>query len=376
MRVVVAIDSFKGSVSSLQAGNAAADGIRRADSRAEVTVFPLADGGEGTVNALVEGLHGRYRSAEVTGPVGRPVMSVYGMAEDGSLAVIEMASAAGLALLKETEKDPMHTTSYGVGETIRDAIRNGCRRFIIGIGGSATNDGGAGMLQALGFEFLDADGKEIPPGAEGLQRLQRISCIHKLPALADCEFRVACDVDNPLCGSRGCSMIFGPQKGADLPMAEAMDQCMRRYAAIVHEEFPGADENYPGAGAAGGLGFAFRTFLGASLESGIGIVADALSIEDAIRKADYVVTGEGRLDGQTAMGKAPVGIAKIAAKHGKKVIAFSGAVTPEARVLNERGITAFFPVVRGCISLQDAMETDRTISNLKDTAEQVFRLLI
>jgi glycerate kinase len=376
MKIVIAIDSFKSSLTSLQAGNAAAEGIRRADRNADIKVFPLADGGEGTTAALVDGLHGSYRNLEVTGPTGKPVRCSYGMIAAKKTAVIEMAAAAGLALLSETEKNPLHTTSYGVGEMIRDAISLGYRKFLIGIGGSATNDGGVGMLQALGYHFLDKNGSEVTYGAEGLKNLCSISVTDRLPELGECEFHVACDVSNPLCGEQGCSMVFGPQKGADLSMAEEMDNWMHNYAAAAHSIVQKTDENFPGAGAAGGLGFAFMTFLHASLESGIKIVMDALSMEDAIKQADYVVTGEGRLDGQTAMGKAPVGVAEIAGKYGKKVIAFSGAVTTEARQLNEKGITAYFPILRNCISLKEAMDTDTAMSNMKDTAEQVFRLLV
>ena len=373
MKVVVAMDSFKGSLTSLAAGAAVREGILRADPAAEVLVRPLADGGEGTVEALVSGMGGRLRTVRVTGPLGEGVDCAYGVL--GDTAVIEMAGAAGLPLVPAEERDPLRTTTYGVGEVIADAIAQGCRRFLVGIGGSATNDGGAGMLQALGFGLLDAEGRDIPRGVQGLKKLARIETAGALPALAGCRFRVACDVTNPLCGEKGASAVFGPQKGARPADIPRMDAWLAAYAQIAAKAFPGADPEAPGTGAAGGLGFAFRTFLSGELEPGVQIVLEETRLAEALAGADVVVTGEGRLDGQTAMGKAPVGVARLAKARGCLVIALAGGVTRDAGACNGAGIDAFFPAVRGVTTLAEAMDPENARANLADAAEQAFRLL-
>ena len=373
MKVVVAMDSFKGSLTSLAAGAAVREGILRADPAAEVLVRPLADGGEGTVEALVSGMGGRLRTVRVTGPLGEGVDCAYGVL--GDTAVIEMAGAAGLPLVPAEERDPLRTTTYGVGEVIADAIAQGCRRFLVGIGGSATNDGGAGMLQALGFGLLDAEGRDIPRGAQGLKKLARIETAGALPALASCRFRVACDVTNPLCGEKGASAVFGPQKGARPADIPRMDAWLAAYAQIAAKAFPGADPEAPGTGAAGGLGFAFRTFLSGELEPGVQIVLEETRLAEALAGADVVVTGEGRLDGQTAMGKAPVGVARLAKARGCLVLALAGGITRDAGACNGAGIDAFFPAVRGVTTLAEAMDPENARANLADAAEQAFRLL-
>ncbi|MGX8692978.1 MAG: glycerate kinase [Clostridia bacterium] len=375
MKVVVASDSLKGSLSSLQAGEAIREGVLRAFPDAEVKVRPLADGGEGTVEALTLGMGGALQTVAVTGPLGEQRGARYGILADGCTAILEMSAAAGLTLVPEGERNPLYTTSYGVGEMIRDAIRKGCRRFIVGIGGSATNDGGVGMLQALGFGMLDAAGKQVAFGAQGLGQLARIDTDQALPELKNCRFRIACDVNNPLCGERGASAVFGPQKGAKPAQVRQMDEWLRRYAALTRERIPRADRELPGTGAAGGLGFAFLSFTDAVLESGVRIVLEETRLEDDIRGADLVVTGEGRLDGQTVMGKAPIGVAELAKRHGKPVIAFAGCVTPEAAVCNEHGIDAFFPILREVVTRQEAMDPAHARRNLADTAEQAFRLI-
>jgi glycerate kinase len=376
MKVVIAIDSFKGSLTSIEAGIAAAEGFKRADKRIECKVKPLADGGEGTVEALVAGMGGNLVSLQVTGPLGEKIESRYGIIEEKKLAVIEMSSAAGITLVPKEKLNPMKTTTYGVGEIIKDAIGKGCRSFIIGIGGSSTNDGGAGMLQALGFDLKDEEGKNISYGAEGLSRLAEISDKNVLKEIKECSFKVACDVNNPLCGEKGCSRVFAPQKGADSKMIEKMDTYLKKYAEIAKESFEEADPDYPGAGAAGGLGFAFKSFLGAELTPGIDLVIKETNLEEEISEADLVITGEGKLDAQTSMGKAPVGVAKIAKKYGKRVIAFAGAVTEDARKCNEKGIDAFFPIVRGITTIEEALEKETARRNLEETAEQVARLII
>lgn len=375
MKIIVAMDSLKGSLTSMEAGNAAAEGICRADAQAEVIVRPVADGGEGTVDALVGGMGGSRQTATVTGPLGTPVVCAYGIIEQTKTAVIEMAGAAGITLVPKEERNPMHTTTYGVGEVIRDAAIKGCRRFLVGIGGSATNDGGIGMLQALGYGFLDRAGRQVPFGAKGLAQLHSITDAGVIPELAECEFRVACDVTNVLCGGNGCSAVYGPQKGATPAMIAQMDQWLAHYAALAKARYPKADALQEGTGAAGGMGFAFLTFTNAVLEPGIKIVLEETCLESYIKDADLVVTGEGRLDGQTAMGKAPVGVARFAKKYHIPTIAFAGSVAKEASACNGNGIDAFFPIMRGIVTLEEAMEPENAAANLADTAEQVFRLI-
>ena len=375
MKVVTAIDSFKGSITSMEAGYAAKEGIKRADKYAEVVVRPLADGGEGTVDALVSGMNGTLQEVVVTGPLGKPVNCQYGIIEDTKTAVIEMSGAAGITLVPPAKRNPLFTTTYGVGEVIKDAIEKGCRRFIVGIGGSATNDGGVGMLQALGYEFLNREGKEIPHGAIGLCELISIQDDKVIPELKKCTFKIACDVTNPLCGKEGCSAIFGPQKGATNEMIHQMDKWLLNYAGLAANKYIKADRDYPGTGAAGGMGFALLTFTNAELKSGINIVLEETKLEEYIKDADLVITGEGRLDGQTAFGKAPVGVAKLAKKYNIPVVALAGSVTKDAVECNKNGIDAFFPILRGVVTLEEAMKKENAKENLADTAEQVIRLI-
>lgn len=375
MKVVVAIDSLKGSLSSLEAGNAIKESINEVIPGADVEVHPLADGGEGTVEALTLGMGGTIETIPVKGPIGEKVHASYGIISQRQLAIIEMAAAAGITLIATEERNPLHTTTYGVGEMIKDAISKGCRHFIIGIGGSATNDGGAGMLQALGYALLDKDNQEISLGAQGLADLKSISTDKVIEELKECDFKIACDVTNPLCGAQGCSSIFGPQKGADEDMITKMDTWLSNYATLATSVSEKADATIEGTGAAGGLGFAFLAFTNATLEPGIDIILSEINIEKAISEADLVVTGEGRLDGQTVMGKAPIGVAKLAKKYGKKVVALSGSVTEDAILCNQHGIDAFFPIVRRLISLDEAMSKEVAYKNMKETATQVFRLI-
>lgn len=375
MNIVVAMDSFKGSLSSIEAGQAVRAGITQADPSAQVTVRPLADGGEGTVEALISGMGGQGQQVTVTGPLGAPVVCSYGILPATRTAVVEMSGAAGLPLVPEPQRNPLYTTTYGVGEVIRHAIAQGCRRFLVGIGGSATNDGGVGMLQALGYGFLDGEGRPIPHGAQGLSQLARITLDRVLPQLAECQFRVACDVTNVLCGPQGCSAVYGPQKGATPEMVQDMDQWLDHYAQLARAVYPDtAHPDAPGTGAAGGLGFAFQTFTRGVLEPGVSIVLEETHLEKFIREADLVITGEGRLDGQTSMGKAPVGVAQLAKRYHKPVVALAGCVTSDATTCHVQGIDAFFPVLPGPCSLEQAMEPDTTRANLAATAQQVFRL--
>lgn len=375
MNIVIAIDSFKGSLTSIEAGNAVSTGIKRVYSDADVFVRPIADGGEGTVEALTLGMGGEKKRISVTGPLGESIECEYGIIESENLAIVEMSAAAGITLVPDDLRNPLNTTTYGVGEIIKDAINNGCRKFIIGIGGSATNDGGVGMLQALGFDILDKNGDQVAFGAKGLKDIKYISDKNVLPELKDCEFNIACDVKNPLCGELGCSAVFGPQKGADKETVAQMDAWLDSFADIAKQSFPRADKNAEGAGAAGGLGFAFLTFLDGKLTGGIELVLKETKLDQYVKDADIVVTGEGRLDSQTVMGKAPIGVAKIAKNHEKKVIAFSGVVTKEATVCNGHGIDAFFPILRRISTLSEAMDSKNAYENMADTAEQVFRTI-
>lgn len=377
MNVVIAIDSFKGSLSSLEAGKAIKSGILKAIPNANVYVSPLADGGEGTVEALTIGMDGTLENIEVTGPIGRKVICTYGIIQKTKTAIIEMSGAAGITLLSEKEKNPMHTTTYGVGEVIKDAILKGCRHFIIGIGGSATNDGGIGMLQALGYEILDKNKKQVAFGAKGLKEIAIIKDDMVLPELKECNFRVACDVKNPLCGKLGCSIVFGPQKGADLQMITLMDKWLEHYANVTSKKYfyKKINAKQEGTGAAGGLGFAFLAYMNATLESGIKIVLEETNLENYIKNADVVITGEGQLDGQTIFGKAPIGVAQIAKKYKKPVIAFSGSVKKDAILCNEYGIDAFFSILSEIQTLQEAMTRDVARENIILTVEQVFRLI-
>jgi glycerate kinase len=375
MKVVIAIDSLKGSLSSMEAGTAIKDGILAAKPDAEVIVKPLADGGEGTTDALIEGMNGERIDLTVTGPMHTPVDAYYGYLKDTNTAVMEMASAAGITLVPDSEKNPLLATSYGVGEMINDAIQRGCRNFIIGIGGSVTNDGGIGMLKALGVRFLDENGEDAGEGGQALAKVARIDVSGMNPLLKECHIQIACDVNNPLCGENGSTYVYGPQKGVTEDMKKTLDEAMAHFARVTSETLENDYMNTPGAGAAGGLGYAFLAYTGAALTPGIELILDAVGLEEELSGADVVVTGEGRLDFQTAMGKAPVGVARLAKKYNAKVIAFAGSVTKEATACNKEGIDAFFPILRSVCTLAEAMDPVAARNNMTATVEQVFRLL-
>ena len=374
MKVVVAIDSLKGSLSSMEAGLAIKEGVLAAQPDAEVIVKPLADGGEGTTDALIEGMNGERIDLTVTGPMHTPVDAYYGYLRETNTAVMEMASAAGITLVPDKEKNPLLATSYGVGEMIIDAIQRGCRNFIIGIGGSITNDGGIGMLKALGVRFLDEKGEDAGEGGQALAKVACIDLSGLNPLLKECHIQVACDVNNPLCGESGSTYVYGPQKGVTEDMKKTLDEAMAHFARVTSESLENDYMNTPGAGAAGGLGFAFLAYVGATLTPGIELILDAVGLEDELSGADVVVTGEGRLDFQTAMGKAPVGVARLAKKYNARVVAFAGSVTKEATACNKEGIDAFFPILRGVCTLAYAMDPVNARNNMIATVEQVFRL--
>lgn len=373
MKVVIAIDSLKGSLTSIEAGKAIKEGILNVID-AEVIVKPLADGGEGTTEALVEGLGGETVEIFVMGPQKDKIKAAYGYIAESKTAIIEMAAAAGIMLVGE-EKNPMEATTYGVGEMIKDAINRGCRNFIIGIGGSATNDGGIGMLTALGFDFYDNNGNKLGIDAKELGKISVIFTENAIPELSECNFKIACDVINQLCGENGATYIYGPQKGVTEEIKEKLDKDMAHYAKVTKKYLNNDYSEASGAGAAGGLGFAFLSYLHGDLQPGIELVIDTVKLEECIKDADYVITGEGCLDKQTAMGKAPVGVAKLAKKYDKTVIALAGSVTDDAVKCNENGIDAYFPILLKVIPLQEAMKKETARENMVKTTEQIFRLI-
>ena len=394
MKILIAIDSFKGSLSSKEAGDAIKTGILRVLSDANVVISPLADGGEGTVETLVEALGGSLETVRVKGPLFKEVEAHYGILPEskkttseaslktssknplsnGKLAVMEMSQASGITLLSPEKRNPLKTSSYGVGQMILDAYHKSCRRFLIGIGGSATNDGGIGMLTALGFRFTKEDGEEILPIGEGLKDLAGIENTSVPKGLLQCSFQIACDVENPLYGENGASLIYGFQKGGNKEMLSQMDLWMKHYSELVKEYNPAANPEAPGSGAAGGLGFAFRSFLQGELKSGVSLILEETKLSEKIQGADLVITGEGRMDEQSAMGKAPIGVAKLAKEQGIPVVAFAGAVTEGAKACNQAGIDAYFPILREITTLEDAMKKETAKQNLADTVEQVMRL--
>ncbi len=375
MRVLIAIDSFKGCISSKEAGEAVRKGILKACPDSEVIVKTVSDGGEGMSETLMKALGCSVVHTMVSDPLQRKTDVSYGFCAEKKLAVMEMASAAGITFLDENEKDPMETTTYGVGEMIADAIHRGARKFMIGIGGSATNDGGIGMLQALGFEFYDSEGGKISPCGKDLKDIAVIDDSNVLPGIRESRFSIACDVNNPLCGENGCSAVFGPQKGLRSDDIPIMDMWLENYAEITKEKYPAADMDHPGAGAAGGLGFAFMAYLNAELLPGIDMVISKTGIGTEIKKADIVITGEGCLDVQSVMGKVPGGIAKAAKKYDKTVIAFAGMIKDEKVSFAEYGIDACFSIIRRPKSLREAMVPETAEIDLMITAEQVFRLI-
>lgn len=375
MKVVIAIDSFKGSISSIEAGTAAAAGVKDIFEDAEVIAIPLADGGEGTVDALIQAAGGERIARTVTGPLGEPVQAGYGLLDGGATAVIEVAAACGLTLVPPEKRDPLVTTTFGVGELIVDALERGCRRLIVGLGGSATNDAGAGMLQALDCALRDASGADIARGGGALASLASIDRAGLHPRLADVRIDVACDVDNPLHGLDGAAHVFAPQKGASPAAVEALDAGLRRFADVAREQLGCDVQRIPGAGAAGGLGAAFAGLLGASMRPGAALVLEAAGFDRLLAGCDFVVTGEGRLDGQTARGKAPLAVAAAAAARGIPVIALAGSIAPEADSLASHGITAALPIGPGPMPLEQAMLPETALLGMRRTARELFRLL-
>lgn len=369
MKIVIAPDSFKESLSALEAANAIERGFKAIFPNAEYRKMPMADGGEGTVQSLVDATNGSIEERTVTGPLGEPVKAFFGLMGDGKTAIIEMAAASGLHLVPAEKRNPLFTSTRGTGELISAALDLGVKHIIIGIGGSATNDGGAGMVQALGGRLLDEAGLNIGPGGGALCELASIDLTGLDARLKDVHVEVACDVDNPLTGPRGASAIFGPQKGATPEMVELLDRNLTHFANIVEKELDKSFRDIEGAGAAGGLGASLLAFLNADLKRGIDIVLGAVNFEDTVKDADLVITGEGRIDSQTIYGKTPIGVAKAAKKYGVSVIGLAGSLADDSHVVYEHGIDALFSIVPGVITLPDAFEhaaiyTERTARNI------------
>ena len=356
MKIVIAPDSFKESLSALEAAHAIEAGFREIFPDAAYVKVPVADGGEGTVDALTAATNGRRVELQATGPLGRPVDAFYGLTGgDQVIAVIEMAAASGLELVAPEDRNPLLATSRGTGDLIRAALDAGARRFILGVGGSATNDGGAGMLQALGVGMFDAQGAQLAPGGAALAGLDRIDASGLDPRIRDCVFDVACDVSNPLVGPTGASAIFGPQKGATPEMVQQLDANLRHYASVIARGLGQDVADIPGAGAGGGIAAAMLVFLGGRLRPGSEIVTDAVGLDALVRDADLVVTGEGRIDSQTVNGKTPIGVARVARRHGKPVIAIGGCLANDAHAVHAHGIAATFSTVMKAGTVAEAL---------------------
>ncbi|CJF84621.1 glycerate kinase [Streptococcus pneumoniae] len=373
MKIVIAPDSFKESLTALNVCEAVEKGIRTHFPDAEISKVPMADGGEGTVQSLVDATGGQIIQTKVTGPLGKEVEAFYGILGDGKTAVIEMAAASGLHHVPVDKRNPLITTTRGTGELILKALDHKVKHIIIGIGGSATNDGGAGMSKALGAKLLDANGAEIKEGGGSLDQLASIDLTNLDSRLAEVKVEVACDVDNPLTGETGASAVFGPQKGATPDMAKRLDRNLAHYAAIVGKEMGIHIQSVPGAGAAGGLGGGLLAFLSAELKPGVDIVIKATQLESYIKNADLVITGEGRIDGQTIYGKTPIGVAKTAKKHSVPVIAIAGSIGAGSEAVYEHGISALFSVVPGAVDLSEALE--KAGENIERTAKNVASVI-
>jgi glycerate kinase len=373
MKIVIAPDSYKESLSALEVAQAVEAGFRQVFPDAEYVLVPVADGGEGTVDAMVAATGGRKEIVSVTNALGEPVEAFYGLTGDGETAVIEMAAASGLMLVPAAQRNPLRTSSRGTGELIRAALDAGARRFILGIGGSATNDGGAGMVQALGARLLDAEGRDLDGSGGDLARLERIDVAALDARLAECRIEVACDVDNPLTGARGASAVFGPQKGATPEMVQVLDANLGRLARIIERDLGVAVDQVPGAGAAGGMGAAMLAFFGATLKPGIEIVTAAVDLDAHVRDADLVITGEGRIDIQTVHGKTPIGVARVAKRHGKPVIGIAGSLGAKVGVVHEHGIDAVFSVLNKPCMLDEALRD--AAANVELTARNVAAVL-
>ncbi len=373
MKVVIAPQSFKGSISALDAARAMEQGVKRVFPDTETVLAPVADGGDGTLETLVEATEGDIRSATVTGPIGEPVEAEWGALGDGETAMIEMARTSGLALLSLDERDPLRATTYGLGEIIREALDAGFRSFIVGIGGSATNDGGAGMAQALGVRLLDESGNDLPPGGAALADLRKIDTSGLDARAAASQFSVACDVSNPLTGPEGASAVYGPQKGATPELVEQLDGALGNFAEVVERDIGRSINDVPGSGAAGGLGGGMMAFLDGSLRAGVDIVLDQVGLNEQLEGADLVITGEGQLDFQTVYHKAPIGVAWRAKERGIPVIAISGSLGQGFEDVHPEGIDAVASIVSAPMSLDEA--SARASELIADATAEAMRFM-
>ena len=373
MKIVIAPDSFKGSLTALQVAEAMEVGLRRVFPDATIEKVPMADGGEGTVQSLVDATGGEILTAQVMDPLGNTIDAQYGVLGDGVTAVIEMAEASGLTLVPLDKRDPRVTTTYGTGELIRSALAHGCRKLIIGIGGSATNDGGAGMAQALGAKLLTASGEQIKPGGGHLATLNSIDLSELDPRITETETVVACDVNNPLTGEQGASYVYGPQKGATREMIEMLDANLAHLDKILQRDLSKSVGNVPGAGAAGGLGAGLMAFVDASLKSGIEIVTEAAQLSKRLADADLVITGEGQINFQTVFGKTPVGVARVAKTHNIPVIAIAGSIADDSDGVYDAGIDAMIDIVPEPMPLETAIENATALTEI--AAERAGRMV-
>jgi len=369
MKIVIAPDSYKESLSALDVAKAIESGFREIFPEAEYIKLPVADGGEGTVEAMVAATGGRIVKVNVTGPLGTPLDAFFGLSGDEKIAFIEMAAASGLESVPAAQRNPLKTTSYGTGELIHSALDHGVKHCIIGIGGSATNDGGAGMMQALGAKLLTQEGKSIGQGGGELEKLHHIDISGLDPRIKKCRFEVACDVTNPLTGKDGASAIFGPQKGATPEMIEQLDGYLHHYASVIKQDLGIDVEHVPGAGAAGGMGAALYGFCGAELRQGIEIVTDALGLDALVKDATLVITGEGRIDSQSINGKVPIGVARVAKRYNKPVIGIAGSLTKDVDVVYAHGLDAVFSVLYSVCTLEDALKN--AADNLRKSARNI-----
>lgn len=372
-KIVVAADSFKGSVSSAEVADCAEKAIHSVFPDCEVVKVMVADGGEGTMEALMTAMHGTFISCTVHDPLMHLITACYGISADGRTAIIEMAAASGLTLVSVDQRNPMLTTTYGTGELIKDALTRGCRHFLIGIGGSATNDAGTGLLQALGFRFLDDKGNELGQGGQILGQIASIDCTQALPQLQKATFTIACDVSNPFSGKEGAACVYARQKGADDRMIVSLDKGLQHFARVIRKNGPDIVQ-IPGAGAAGGLGGGCLAFLNASLKPGIDLVLEALHFDELIRNADLIITGEGKLDHQTGRGKTPAGVLRAGLKQQIPVMAVGGSVE-EVEELNEQGFLAILSIQPFPVTTAQAMEKAFTCRNIMRTLEQQLRII-
>ncbi len=374
MRILVSPQEFKGSLTAEEAAEAIAAGLRRALPEAEIDVVPMADGGPGIVQAILSATAGHEETAQVQDALGRPVAAVWGLLDEGPAAVIEMAAASGLILLSSEERDPRRTSTYGTGQLIRAALDAGCRRLVVGVGGSATNDGGAGMAQALGARLLDEAGRDLPPGGAALRRLDRIDISGLDPRIAESRVMVASDVTNPLCGPLGASMVYGPQKGATPEMVEELDAALAHYAQVIRRDLGVDVLSLPGGGAAGGLTAGLAAFLKAEVRPGAELVAQTIGLRERMLRADVVFTGEGRLDAQTPFGKTVITVARLAKERRLPVIALAGSIDESYETLRREGIDAALAITPGPMPLAEAQENAARL--LADAAEQAARLFL